>query len=127
GSFDSDALQVADIPFSNVSEMGGTVHWSLKGDQSTTTFEGTLARDTLVGTFNDGKDKGTFALARAALPAAGIQSRDITFTDKNVTLAGTLLVPPGAGRHPAILFLQGSGPEGRWANRYLAEKFAESG
>src|SRR5437588_10844806 len=63
GSFDSDALQVADIPFSNVSEMGGTVHWSLKGDQSTTTFEGTLARDTLVGTFNDGKDKGTFALA----------------------------------------------------------------
>jgi dipeptidyl aminopeptidase/acylaminoacyl peptidase len=31
------------------------------------------------------------------------------------------------GRHPAIVFLHGSGPEGRWANRYLANRFAEQG
>jgi uncharacterized protein len=33
----------------------------------------------------------------------------VTFRNGAVTLAGTLLLPPGAGRHPAVVFHEGSG------------------
>lgn len=127
GTFDSDALQVTGIPFSEVTETGGKIHWALKGDESTTLFDGTLAGDAITGAFVDGQSKGTFDLTRSNLPAAGVQSRDVTFADKDVKLAGTLLLPASAGKHPAVLFLHGSGAEARWANHYLARKFAEAG
>jgi uncharacterized protein len=127
GTFDSDSLQVTGIPFSKVTDTGGKIHLELKGDQSTTVFDGTLAADAITGTFVDGQSKGTFQLTRFDLPAASVQSREVTFADGDVKLAGTLLLPADAGKHPAILFLHGSGPEGRWANHYLARKCAEAG
>jgi dienelactone hydrolase len=127
GSFDSDALQVTGIPFGDVREVSGRVHFLLRGDASTTVFDGTLAGDAMSGTFTDGDVKGTFELRRATLPGSGVRTREVMFQNKDVALAGTLLAPATPGRHPAILFLQGSGPEGRWANRYLAQKSAEAG
>jgi dipeptidyl aminopeptidase/acylaminoacyl peptidase len=127
GAFDSDALQVSGIPLSDVRTANGIVRFQLKGDQSTTVFEGTIAGATMSGTFTDGSGKGSFELSRAALPATQTRTRDVTFTNKDVSLAGTLLLPGSPGKHPAILFLHGSGPEGRWANHYLAQKFAERG
>jgi dipeptidyl aminopeptidase/acylaminoacyl peptidase len=56
-----------------------------------------------------------------------VVSREVTFADNGVTLAGTVLLPSTPGRHAAVVFLHGSGPEGRWANRYLAQKFAQNG
>jgi dipeptidyl aminopeptidase/acylaminoacyl peptidase len=127
GAFDSDALQVAGIPLGDVSDTNGRVHFQIKGDQTTTVFDGEITGDAMSGTFTDGSDKGSFELVRAAHPAAQIPARDVTFRDKDVTLAGTLLLPTTPGKHPAIVFLHGSGPEGRWANHYLAQKFAERG
>jgi hypothetical protein len=127
GAFDSDALQVAGIPLSDVSDTNGRVHFQIKGDQTTTVFDGELAGDAISGSFTEGRDKGSFELVRAALPATQIRVRDVTFQDRNVTLAGTILFPATFGKHPAIVFLQGSGPEGRWANHFLAQKFAERG
>ncbi|HXL99005.1 MAG TPA: hypothetical protein VN932_03675, partial [Rhizomicrobium sp.] len=97
GSFDSDALQVAGIPFSNVHNAGDTVHFEIKGDQSTTIFDGTLAGDALSGTFVDGSAKGSFTMARATLPAAAVGAREVTFQNGDVTLSGTLLLPASAG------------------------------
>lgn len=127
GSFDSDALQVTGIPFSDISDVDGKVHWLLKGDQSATDFEGTIKGDKIIGTLTDGSSKGPFVLERSQLTTSSVVSRDVTFQDKAVTLAGTLLLPATPGRHAAVLFLHGSGPEGRWANRYLAQKFAQNG
>ncbi len=124
GAFDSDALQVAGIPLSDVSGTNGRV----QGDQSTAVFDGAITGKAMSGTFTDRSDKGTFELLRAAgLPAAQIRSRGVTFQNGDVSLAGTLLLPSTPSKHPAIVFLHGSGPEGRWANRYLAQKFAERG
>ena len=127
GTFDSDALQVAGISLADVSDTDGRVHWSLKGDRSTTDFDGTLDGDALAGAFVEGSTHGTFTLARADLPAVTIDSHDVTFADGSVTLAGTLLMPKAAGLHPAVVFVHGSGPEGRSANKYLAQEFAQSG
>jgi hypothetical protein len=127
GHFDSDALQVAGIPFADVNETGEGVHFVLKGDQSTDVFDGRQRGDAIDGTFTETSTKGTFHLARANAAPQAVESRDVDFTNGDVKLAGTLLLPSGKERHPAILFLHGSGPEGRWANRWLAQKFAESG
>jgi hypothetical protein len=127
GKFDSDALQVADIPFSAVGDNSGNVHFELKGDQTTTEFDGTLAGNVIKGVFTEGARKGAFILDRATSPAPVFATRDVSFADNGTKLAGTLLLPTTPGKHPAILFLQGSGPEGRWANRWLAQKFVDAG
>lgn len=125
-SFDSDALQVAGIPFREVREAGGKVSLVLQGDATTTVFDGALAGDVLSGTFQEEGVKGTFRLTRSA-PPPPLVKREVTFANGGVTLAGELIFPATTHRSPAILFLHGSGAEGRWASRYLAEKFARAG
>lgn len=125
-TFDSDALQVAAIPFAEVTAAGDSVRFVLRGDATTTSFDGKLSGDTIAGTLSEGAVKGTFTLARAEPPPA-IATRNVTFANGPVTLAGELLLPTTSGRHPAIIFLHGSGDEGRWASRYLARKFAAKG
>jgi dipeptidyl aminopeptidase/acylaminoacyl peptidase len=127
GTLDSDALQVAGIPLGNVSDANARVHFEIKGDESTAVFDGLIAGDEMSGTFAEGTAKGSFALSRAVLPVAQIRTLDVAFQNRDVTLAGTLLLPATQGNHPGIVFLHGSGPEGRWANRYLAQKCAERG
>jgi len=126
GAFDSDALQVAEIPFSDVRMTRAKVRFVLAGDETTTIFDGTLAGDELAGTFVEGQVSGTFQLTRTAAPAPTAK-RDVKFSNGDVTLAGDMILPAGPGRHPAVIFLHGSGAEGRWASRYLATKFAQQG
>jgi dipeptidyl aminopeptidase/acylaminoacyl peptidase len=77
--------------------------------------------------FREGTSEGRFAYSRATLAAPSFDERDITFRSGDVTLAGTLLLPRGQGRVPAVVFLHGSGAEGRWASRYLAGQIAARG
>jgi dienelactone hydrolase len=128
GVFDSDALQAAGVPVSAITDAGGKVHFEIRGDQTTSVFDGEITDDGLTGGFVDGPDSGGhFALKSVIGAPAPIASREVTFRDGDVTLAGTLLIPAAPGPHPAIVFLQGSGPEGRWAKRYLAQKMAQAG
>jgi dienelactone hydrolase len=39
-----------------------------------------------------------------------VRQLEVRFRSGNVTLAGTLSIPPGAGKHAAVAFVQGSGP-----------------
>ena len=54
-----------------------------------------------------------------------LRREDIRFRNGNVTLAGTLTLPPGRGPFPAVVFLHGSGPVTR--DVILAEYFATQG
>jgi uncharacterized protein len=127
GIFGSDAQQAAGIPLSVVRAAGTAVHFELRGDEGTSVFDGTRANDTLSGAFTDGDTKGTFRLVRDEYAPPAPRTRDVSFSNGATTLSGTVVFPQAAGRRPAILFLQGSGPEGRWANRWLAERFARAG
>jgi hypothetical protein len=103
-AFDSDALQVAGIPLSDISGTDGRVHFEIKGDQSTTVFAGAIMGDAISGTFTDGGDKGGFELVRAALSSTRIRTREATFQNHDVTLVGTLFFPTTPGKHHAIIF-----------------------
>jgi len=126
GAFDSDALQRIGIPFREVTVEGANVHIVLAGDTTTTVFDGTLEDDTLAGTLAEGEVKGTFRLERTT-PPPPLKKRDAGFANGAVTLVGDLVLPLTPGRHPAIIFLHGSGAEGRWPTRYLAQRFAGAG
>jgi uncharacterized protein len=51
----------------------------------------------------------------------------VSFSNGAVKLFGSLIEAGGTARRPAILFIHGSGAEGRWATRFLAQKFARRG
>lgn len=65
-------------------------------------------------------------------------SREVTFEGKGMTLSGTLLLPGGASKTPALLLLPGSGPTDRDGNsialpekvdslKQIAEELAKNG
>jgi len=47
-------------------------------------------------------------------PVLPYAQKDISFQNGNVTLAGTVNIPPGKNKKPAIVFLHGSSYETRW-------------
>jgi uncharacterized protein len=129
-TFDADRLRVSGIPFSAVGTQGNGITLVLRGDRTTATFGGIVRGDSIRGSFvEDGSPEGAFAYARSSGTAAAFDEREITFTNGNIRLAGSLLVPrpESPTRVPAVVFLHGSGPEGRWASRFLASQLATHG
>ncbi len=58
---------------------------------------------------------------------APLVERDVTIASGDVRLAGTLVLPPGRGPHPALVILSGSGPETRRIPRYVGDLLAWHG
>jgi pimeloyl-ACP methyl ester carboxylesterase len=124
GSFSSSQLLVIGIPLSDITYDPPHISWKIIGDDTTTVFDGSVQGDLLTGSYTDGGGKGTFSLRRGKAEAAEVRETEIMFRNGAVALSGTVVSPPGAGPFPGVVFLHGSGPEGRWANRYLAHAFA---
>lgn len=68
-------------------------------------------------------------LKRTPKPLARLSRRDVRFSNGQTTLAGTLFLPLGAGPHPAVVLVHGSGKVGRssWEYRGLGNMFAAHG
>jgi uncharacterized protein len=127
GSFSSSQLRVVGIPLTGIVYKPPAITWKVVGDQDTSVFTGTVRGDTLAGSYTEGQGQGTFMLKRAKPPEAAVRETDVTFSNGAVTLGGTVVSPEGGGPFPGIVFMQGSGAEGRWANHYLADAFAHRG
>lgn len=117
-------MRALDVPLTAIRFEGRSVHFELAGDQSSTVFDGMIRGDSLVGRFTGGEGEGTFAVARRAPPPLGYREEEVRFTNGVVQLAGTLLLPLTPGRHPALVLVHGSGPEGRHGSRFLADHLA---
>src|SRR5262245_24724436 len=63
----------------------------------------------------------------AANSAADVREVSVKFQSGSIALAGTLLVPPGEQRHPAIVLTHGSGPGPRNFLRKFADRFVADG
>jgi pimeloyl-ACP methyl ester carboxylesterase len=126
-SFNSLTQRAIGIPVRNVSYKAPALHMELVGDTTTIVFDGELNADTITGQFRENDGKGTFALRRVAPKPPSFREEEVSFRNKDVTLAGTLFLPLTGGPHPAVVFLHGAGPEGRYASRFLAEQLANRG
>jgi len=72
---------------------------------------GFASRTPLVGIAQLGPAGGTIAGQRAIrIP---VRQLEVRFRSGDATLAGTLTIPPGPGRHAAVAFVHGSGPTTR--------------
>jgi uncharacterized protein len=127
GFFTAGALGAMDVPLRNV-RLGSAVHWELVGDQTTMVFAGRVDADSIGGTITEGAAEGTFSLRRvSASTDKPYRSTPIRFNNESVALAGTVLSPLTPGRHPAVVFIHGSGAEGRWASGFFADYVARRG
>lgn len=54
-----------------------------------------------------------FALLTSLALAQSPRDVEVSFASAEVTLAGTLTLPPGPGPHPAVILISGSGPQER--------------
>ena len=52
---------------------------------------------------------------------------EITFSNDNIHLSGTLMIPSSEGVHPAIVLLHGSGPSHLSGYHTIAQKFVDAG
>jgi len=57
--------------------------------------------------------QGRFETTDVALKPEGYLSRDVEFKSKNAELAGTLTVPKGEGKYPAVALVGGAGQQDR--------------
>ena len=116
-----------DLPVTTVSIDGNRIVLTMK--QMGGTYEGIIDEDgnAITGTWSQGAAK----LPLDMLPSDGIeppnrpqepkppypyQTEEVSFENpkaQDVTLGGTLAIPKGAGPHPAVLFITGSGPQDR--------------
>ena len=126
-TWSAPSMRALRIPLQRIRVSGNTVHFELIGDESSTSFDGELKGDSLVGTFSGGEGEGSLLMVRRPQPTPPYREEEVTFSNGAVKLGGTLLVPVNSGPHPAVVFVHGSGPEGRFASRFLAEHLAHNG
>lgn len=115
-----------EYPLDTVAVDGTSVHLELGG--GSIVFDGRLVGDSITGDLRDEGAKGTFALRRAQPASRPYEQHDITLRNGDIALAASLFTPRTPGRHAAVIFLHGSGPETRWGtSRYYADRMARSG
>jgi uncharacterized protein len=127
GNFNAPTMRALKIPLRSVSYAAPKTRFELRGDQTTTVFDGEIGGETLSGKFRDGNAEGTFALKRGKPSPLPYQREEVSFRNGDTSLAGTLLVPLTKAPHPAVVFLHGSGPEDRYGSWFLAEQAARRG
>jgi uncharacterized protein len=126
-SFSTDRLRVASVPFASAERDGSHIRMTLRGDATTLVFDGMLGADVIAGSLTEAGDTGSFVLRRAPPQQTALREDDVEFSNGAVRLSGTLILPSSKPPYPAIVMGHGSGGEGRFANRYLARRFAEAG
>jgi pimeloyl-ACP methyl ester carboxylesterase len=127
-TFDAERLRVSGIPFARMQVQGCCdVTQEVQGDRTSLIFSGRLTGDSLTGTFREESRAGRFTYVRVPAAAPLFEERAVTFENGAVTLAGTLLLPLQGDALAAVVFLHGSGAEGRWASRFLASQLASHG
>src|SRR5215218_8767359 len=111
GLYGSDGrLAVVDDPFgpARLVDLGsGEVHALYPAGRAFRIGSGFATRDPVVGT-------ATFSVAAARVHGASAprvtpQQLEVRFGSGDAVLAGTLTLPPGAGPHPAVAWVHGSG------------------
>ncbi len=119
GTIDFPSQGAKGIRLENFSAQGDAVHFEVLPKPRTAIFDGKVEGDSISGSFEQAGYKGTFSTTRAEPePPAPVEAKEyreeeVTFTNEGITLAGTLTLPEGAGPHPAVVLISGSGAQNR--------------
>jgi uncharacterized protein len=110
----ADARAVVDTPFGAprlVDLDSGEVHGLYGRGSAFDIGSGFATRAPPAGTASFGAAGAT--IGGESAQRLRFRQLEVRFQSGSVSLAGTLTIPPGAGRHPAVAFVHGSGPQTR--------------
>jgi hypothetical protein len=117
GTIDIPAQGAIDLPLHDVRFDASVLHFEMLEGPQLAVFDGELQADgTVSGTFTQSGYTGDFTLTpqpTVAAEAVPYREEEITVSNGDVTLAGTLTLPEGNGPFPAVLLLTGSGQQNR--------------
>lgn len=116
-------FRVADLDVTEVEEDGARVGFALPQLPGGAAFRGTLVKGVIIGEYTQAGAVFRFMMQRGE-PAQTVRPQDpqpplpyaveeVTVPAGAVTLAGTLTRPEGAGPHPAVVLVTGSGSHER--------------
>jgi uncharacterized protein len=117
GTVDFPQQNALGLPLQKAGQQGSTVHFEVLPAPRTAVFDGELVGpDQIQGAFSQAGVSGDFTLIRkqvATPETVPYREEEVKFSNGDVTLAGTLTLPAGAGPYPAVVLITGSGPENR--------------
>ncbi|HEY0783289.1 MAG TPA: alpha/beta fold hydrolase [Thermoanaerobaculia bacterium] len=126
GTIDIPMQSAKGLPLEDVTVQDGKVRFKIRGIPGEPTFDGTLTasgKPEIAGNFTQGGATLPFHLGRDAVampvrrqqpkPPFPYTSEEVTYTNGDVKLAGTLTLPPGDGPFPAVVLITGSGAQDR--------------
>lgn len=109
------------LTLNNVRYDSSKVHCELPAGPGLAIFDGSVAGDSIKGTFTQAGTAGIFHLGRGG-PATTkeeteelvpYERKEVVFYNDSIKFAGTLTLPPTKGPHPAVVMITGSGPQNR--------------
>ena len=124
-TMDIPQQMAAGLPLSQVQRQGDQIHFELVAGPGVAIFDGVIVADAIQGDFLQAGIKGTFKVARQTAKPEAVakepevsaplpyRAEEVTLASGNVTLSGTLTVPPGQGPFPAVIMITGSGTQNR--------------
>lgn len=115
----------AELPLGGIALDGDRLQFAIEAVGAR--FDGTVAGETISGTFAQSGATGTFELTRTGeaiaptpTPIPPYRVEELSWALDDTTMTGTLTLPEGDGPFPAVLFVAGSGPTDRNWNSPLA-------
>ncbi|MBP1635409.1 MAG: hypothetical protein H6Q10_1983 [Acidobacteria bacterium] len=134
GTIDIPQQRATGLPLINVKADGRAVHFELQAGPGLAVFDGERQGERIAGSFEQSGVKGTFSMtlaganvrppAAAPEPPVPYEQEQVKAVNGEVTLAGTLTVPPGPGPHPAVVLITGSGAQTRDEDVFGMKVFA---
>lgn len=101
-----------------VEKRGSVVRITFISGRDTAVFSGSQHVDTLAGQWTGLGISATFALRRISDAPPRLVEENVQFTNGDVSLAGRVVKPAGAGPWPAVVWTHGSGRQTRDADFY---------
>src|SRR5882672_2632823 len=101
-------------PLTNVRYQSPRLHFELQATERTIIFDGSRNGEVISGTLRGGEISGPLSLRHTGItPPTPYAQEEVHFRNGDVSLSGTLLVPPTKGRHPAVIMIHGSSTPNR--------------
>jgi len=115
-------------PLINVRYEPPKVHFELQTSERKIIFDGSRNGEDISGTVGGGQFSGPLFLRHTGTtPPTPYPQEEVRFRNGDVTLSGSLLIPPIKGRHPAVVLIHGSSTPSRNDFRFYGDLFVRRG